>query len=87
MVIPVSNKAARRIFLARQGLSASPSRALSKAGLLQLIHDLGFVQVDSISTVERAHNQILFSRNQTFRQGQLRQWRSAGGRTSRKSTI
>jgi uncharacterized protein YcaQ len=73
MVIPVSNKAARRIFLARQGLSAPPGRALSNAGLLQLIHDLGFVQVDSISTVERAHNQILFSRNQTFRQDQLRQ--------------
>lgn len=73
MVIPVSNKAARRIFLARQGLSASPSRAMGKPELLQLIHDLGFVQIDSISTVERAHNQILFSRNQTFRKEHLRQ--------------
>lgn len=73
MVIPVSNKTARRIFLARQGLSASPSRAIGKRDLLQLIHDLGFVQIDSISTVERAHNQILFSRNQTFRKEHLRQ--------------
>ena len=59
MVIPLSNKTARRIFLAKQGLSASPARAMGKAELLQLIHDLGFVQIDSISTVERAHNQIL----------------------------
>lgn len=73
MVIQISNKAARRIFLAKQGLSASPSRALSKPDLLQTIHDLGFVQIDSISTVERAHNQILFSRNQTFRREHLRQ--------------
>ena len=67
MVIPVSNKAARRIFLAKQGLSASPAQALGKQNLLQLIHDLGFVQIDSISTVERAHNQILFSRRLSAR--------------------
>jgi len=73
MVIQLSNKTARRIFLAKQGLSASPVRALTKLDLLQLIHDLGFVQIDSISTVERAHNQILFSRNQTFRKEHLRQ--------------
>ena len=73
MVIQISNKAARRIFLAKLGLSASPSRALSKPELLQLIHDIGFVQVDSISTVERAHHQILFSRNQTYRRDHLRQ--------------
>lgn len=73
MVIQVTNKAARRIFLAKQGLSAPPSRALGKQDLLQLIHDIGFVQVDSIATVERAHNQILFSRNQTFRREHLRQ--------------
>ena len=28
---------------------------------------MGFVQVDSINTVERAHHMILFSRNQTYR--------------------
>ncbi|UNK42244.1 winged helix-turn-helix domain-containing protein [Luteimonas sp. S4-F44] len=71
MTIQVSNAVARRLFLARQGLAAPPGRALSKAGLLQLITDLGFVQVDSIGTVERAHHQILFSRNQTYRRGHL----------------
>ena len=53
MTILVSNEAARRIFIARQGLSSPPGRALNKQGLLQLITDLGFVQVDSIGTVER----------------------------------
>jgi len=71
MVIKVSNEAARRIFLARQGLSSPPGKALSKSDLLQLITDIGFVQVDSIGTVERAHHQIIFSRNQTYRRDHL----------------
>ncbi|AWI56236.1 winged helix-turn-helix domain-containing protein [Sinorhizobium fredii] len=71
MTIRLSNRDARRIFLAKQGLSAAPHRALGKDGLLRLIHDIGFVQVDSISTVERAHHQILFSRNQTYRREHL----------------
>ncbi|MGV8936569.1 MAG: winged helix-turn-helix domain-containing protein [Allorhizobium sp.] len=71
MAILISNPQARRIFLERQGLSQPPNRALGRAGLLALIHDLGFVQVDSIATVERAHHQILFSRNQTYRREDL----------------
>lgn len=69
----IANRDARRIFLERQGLSAPPNKALGKDGLLRMIHDLGFVQVDSISTVERAHHQILFSRNQTYRREHLSQ--------------
>ncbi|MDI7861445.1 winged helix-turn-helix domain-containing protein [Rhizobiaceae bacterium n13] len=71
MTVLISNNDARRIFLAKQGLSNAPGRALDKQGLLQLIHDIGFVQVDSIQTVERAHHQILFSRNQTYRREHL----------------
>lgn len=71
MTITISNQDARHIFIARQGLSAPPGKKLSRAGLLQMIHDLGFVQVDSIATVERAHHQILFSRNQTYRREDL----------------
>lgn len=71
MTILLKNADARRIFLAKQGLSGPPGRLLGKGGLLQLIHDIGFVQVDSIATVERAHHQILFSRNQTYRREHL----------------
>ncbi len=71
MATLISNEQARRIFLERQGLSVSPNRALDKAGLLSLIQTIGFVQVDSIATVERAHHMILFSRNQTYRRDHL----------------
>lgn len=71
MAIPVSNPDARRFFLERQGLAAPPGRAMHKAGLADLITSLGFVQVDSIRTVERAHHMILFSRNQTYRPAHL----------------
>ncbi|WP_320199057.1 winged helix-turn-helix domain-containing protein [Agrobacterium sp. rho-13.3] len=71
MAILISNEAARRIFLARQGLSEPPGRAMNKADLLRLITDIGFVQVDSIATVERAHHQIIFSRNQTYKRHHL----------------
>lgn len=71
MAILISNRDARRIFLNKQGLAGAPHKALGKQGLLDLIHDIGFVQVDSIATVERAHHQILFSRNQTYRREHL----------------
>ncbi|CAN7596292.1 winged helix-turn-helix domain-containing protein [Rhizobium sp. LjRoot30] len=71
MTILLSNREARRIFMARQGLCQPPNRSLDKAGLLSLIEDLGFVQVDSIQTVERAHHLILFARNQTYRRQHL----------------
>lgn len=70
MAIHLSNSDARRIFLAKQELSR-PRGKLTKAGLLELVRDLGFVQVDSIATVERAHHHILFSRNPTYRREHL----------------
>ncbi|MDO1581281.1 winged helix-turn-helix domain-containing protein [Rhizobium oryzicola] len=71
MTVLVDNPQARHIFLERQGLSRTPNVKLGRQGLLELVHDLGFVQVDSIQTVERAHHQILFSRNQTYRREDL----------------
>jgi uncharacterized protein len=67
----LDNRNARRLFLQRQGLSFPPHRKLSDRDLLELIEHLGFVQVDSIQTVERAHHMILFARNQTYRHKQL----------------
>ncbi len=72
MSLPVvSNADARRAFLAGQGLARPVGGRLTRAGLYDLIEDLGFVQVDSINTVERAHHLILFSRNHTYRHKQL----------------
>lgn len=68
----VSNTQARNLFLHLQGLTAPPRAALSKQGLLEMIQSLGFVQVDSIQTVERAHHMILYARNQTYRPKHLK---------------
>ncbi len=67
----ISNRAARRLLLASQGLADNPTRRLDDARLLDLIERMGFVQLDSIKTVERAHHHILFSRNQSYRCAQL----------------
>ena len=64
----IDNKTARRAFLALQGLSEPPHKGQGKGDLLETIRRLGFVQVDSINTVARAHHQILFSRNATYRE-------------------
>ncbi len=72
MTILVPNRLARRHFIALQGLAEPPRRAWNRDGLLTAIAALGYVQVDSINTVERAHHHVLFSRNQTYRQRHLK---------------
>jgi uncharacterized protein YcaQ len=67
MSVTLSNVEARRLILHLQGLTHRPHRALGKQGLCDLIRQLGFVQLDSIQWVERAHHMILFARNQTYR--------------------
>ncbi len=69
----ITTKQARRTFMVRQGLCHPPDKCQDKDALHGLIHQLGFVQVDSIRTVERAHHMILFTRNQTYRREHLRQ--------------
>ncbi|MGR3702472.1 MAG: winged helix-turn-helix domain-containing protein [Paracoccaceae bacterium] len=64
------NDLARRLFLERHALSGAPSPRGS-AGLSALIERLGFVQLDSIATVERAHHMILFARRPAYRPADL----------------
>ncbi|MEM8692051.1 MAG: crosslink repair DNA glycosylase YcaQ family protein [Pseudomonadota bacterium] len=68
----LENRAARRVFLDRHALSETPQGAASGLDLLDLIKRLGFVQVDSINTVARAHDLILFSRRPRYRQKALK---------------
>ncbi len=63
----IPNPRARRLFLDRHALSEAPSGPASGQALHELIERIGFVQVDSINTVARAHDMILWSRRQTFR--------------------
>ncbi|HEX5077746.1 MAG TPA: crosslink repair DNA glycosylase YcaQ family protein [Geminicoccaceae bacterium] len=67
MALRIAAEQARRLVLSLQGLADPPRRKLSADGLLALIERLGFVQVDSVNVVARAHHMILFARNETYR--------------------
>ena len=70
--LTLSNTDARRVFLDRHALSEAPQGAATGAALLDVIRRLGFVQLDSINTVARAHDLILFSRRPRYRQKALK---------------
>lgn len=71
MVLRIRNRDARRLWLHKQRLLGEPTGALSAEGLSDIIRDLGFVQLDTIRVVARAHDHILWSRNQNFREPML----------------
>ncbi len=73
MALSLDNQTARRVILHLQGLTMEPHKKLGLDGLSGLIHQLGYVQVDSIQWVERAQHMILFARNQTYRPKHLKQ--------------
>ncbi|MBO9401386.1 crosslink repair DNA glycosylase YcaQ family protein [Shimia sp. R9_3] len=68
MVLRISNRDARRIWLSLQGLAESPT---GPADPRATIRKLGFVQLDSIQVLSRAHHHILWSRNQNYREPML----------------
>ena len=59
----IDNARARALFLDRHGL-AGPSKG---DDLQSVIDDLGFVQIDSINTVARAHHMTLHARRPSYR--------------------
>lgn len=63
----IPNLRARRLFLHRHALAEAPVGPATGAALEALVDRIGFVQVDSINTVVRAHEMILWSRRQSFR--------------------
>ncbi|MGI9421058.1 MAG: winged helix-turn-helix domain-containing protein [Geminicoccaceae bacterium] len=64
----IRNAGARRLWLHAQGLGTPPTGSLD---LLGIIERLGFVQLDTIRVVARAHDHILWSRNQHYREPML----------------
>jgi len=66
------NTLARRLFLDRHTLLESPAGPAKGAALEALIDRLGFVQVDSVNTLARAHDLILWSRRPSYRPDSLR---------------
>lgn len=67
-MLRIRNRQARALWLHTNGI-AQPQTG--KADPLQIIRDLGFVQIDTIRNVTRAHHHILWSRNPNYREKQL----------------
>ena len=63
----IENARARRIFLERHGLAAAPVGPGKGADLQGVVDALGFVQIDSINTVARAHHMTLHARRPSYR--------------------
>ncbi|MDV7144826.1 crosslink repair DNA glycosylase YcaQ family protein [Tropicimonas sp. TH_r6] len=64
----LDNRTARSLWLRTQGLVRAPGPAPE---VMEIIRQLGFVQLDTIQTVSRAHHHILWSRNQSYREPML----------------
>lgn len=62
--IPVS--AARRILLRAQGLDGSWPLAAGEKGAADVVDRLGYVQIDTIAVIERAHHHILWTRHRDY---------------------
>ena len=67
-LLRIENRDARRLWLAAQGLASAPTGPLDT---LSIIRQLGFVQLDTIRVVSRAHHHILWNRNQHYREPML----------------
>ncbi|MGJ8528093.1 winged helix-turn-helix domain-containing protein [Maritalea sp.] len=63
-MLEINNKQARWFWLNKNLLAKPPTGAFD---LMQTVKDLGFVQIDTIQNVARAHHHILWSRNQNYR--------------------
>lgn len=68
----IDTRAARRLFLQAHALMDRPAGPGKGADLAALVHRLGFVQVDSVNTLARAHDLILWSRRAAYRPAHLR---------------
>ena len=66
--IVLSNQQARRLWLSRQSLLATPQCLTLTQSLIDTISQLGMVQLDSINNVVRAHHHILWSRHPAYRE-------------------
>ena len=57
----------RRIALSSQGLHKAKAFGQGSTGVINAINHIGYVQIDTISVVERAHNHVLYSRVPNFK--------------------
>ena len=75
----LDNRRARALFLDRHALAETPAGPGKGADLAGLIERLGFVQLDSVNTLARAHDMILFARRPAYRPKHLTRLYAQGG--------
>jgi uncharacterized protein len=68
-VVPAS--AARRLLMQAQGLLDDPTMPATPARVYRLVERMGFVQLDTITVLERAHHHILATRLDNYHPGLL----------------
>ena len=71
--LPKDLSSLRRIALSNQGLLQSNPFGKGLKGVSNAIEHIGYVQIDTISVVERAHNHVLFSRVPNYKPDMLNQ--------------
>jgi uncharacterized protein YcaQ len=69
---PLSRTAARRIWLSAQRLDTPAPFGNGPAAVAAAVEHLGYVQIDTINVIERAHHHILYSRIPDYRRADLR---------------
>jgi len=69
--LKISNKQARRAAIHCSGLHGESVGVCNKENLLALVKYLGYVQLDPLQVVARAHDHILWSRNHYYRPHKL----------------
>src|SRR4051794_39837856 len=76
--LEISLPQAQRLSLACQGLLRPDPFGRGKAGALAALEHLGYVQIDTISVVERAHHHVLWSRVPGYQPSQLAELQREG---------
>jgi len=69
--LTITQKQARRLAIIHQGLHTTTPFGRGKNAVLKAIDQTGYVQIDTISVVERAHHHVLRSRVPNYKKSQL----------------
>jgi uncharacterized protein len=69
--ITIDNAHARRLILAAQGLASGRAFGAGQLGTLRAIKHLGYVQIDTLAVVARAHHHTLWTRVHDYQEAYL----------------
>jgi len=69
----LSNQQARKLVLLSQRLPPTKSAGSALAATLSAIENLGYIQIDTISAIQRAHHHTLWNRNPRYKTAHLEQ--------------